>query len=363
MKSIIMTWLIAVAGYQDLQQPLVLEIGDKAPRIEVGRWVSKQQIGQLEHGKYYIVTFSSEGCPPCLASIPIFTELSDTYGGKIEVVNIYLNTESKNKTTQTDSGYEKPKKSRLETYINNLIQAYGINYPVGIDQVDGATQELWNVKGVPTTYVVDRCGEIIWRGHMPAELNVLVPDILSGRFDRNTYAIKKEKHDKLWSILWEAYESGDRNMTVDQFNKYTRVYPDYRKRSTLGIYRILAFTDAPSANNHIKWALDNLDNFSWSKLANYMLVDISMKKRNISFELLCRVLDRNIQHSKSESQKLKAWHLKSMYVKRIAIDRGDPRAIQLALETTEKAIQYAILMDNQDVLSKLEEGLDTLKLR
>jgi thiol-disulfide isomerase/thioredoxin len=96
---------------------------------------------QLE-GKVLLVNFFATWCPPCIQEIPTFIEMQDSYGEKgFSVVAFSL-----------DEGGQEP--------VRNLINKYGINYPVLLADNE-ITKGFGGVTGIPVTFLVNRKGEIV----------------------------------------------------------------------------------------------------------------------------------------------------------------------------------------------------------
>jgi thiol-disulfide isomerase/thioredoxin len=50
-----------------------LKIGDKAPSLEVSRWVKGEKVERLEKDQTYVVEFWATWCGPCIQTIPHLT--------------------------------------------------------------------------------------------------------------------------------------------------------------------------------------------------------------------------------------------------------------------------------------------------
>lgn len=115
------------------------EAGEKAQDFTLpditGRNISLSQYA----GKVVILDFFADWCPPCRQEIPDFIDLERSYGGKgFAMIGIAV------------VGLEDAKR---------FAQEVGINYPVLID--DGKVSvEYGPIRSIPTTFVIDRSGNI-----------------------------------------------------------------------------------------------------------------------------------------------------------------------------------------------------------
>jgi peroxiredoxin len=91
-------------------------------------------------GKVVILDFWATWCPPCRREIPDFVSLQNQYASRgLQIIGI---------------GLDQPNNVTL------FVQQYGINYPVVIG--DDAISNLYGgVSGIPTTFIIDRQGNII----------------------------------------------------------------------------------------------------------------------------------------------------------------------------------------------------------
>ena len=111
-------------------------------------------------GKVIILDFWATWCPPCIKEIPDFVELQKEYGDKgLIILGISLD--------------QNPKQA-----LPKFIKKYKVNYPILL--TDGKVDKSYGgVTGIPTTFIINRKGEIYKRyvGFRPK--NVFEEDIRS----------------------------------------------------------------------------------------------------------------------------------------------------------------------------------------
>ncbi|HDL65102.1 MAG TPA: TlpA family protein disulfide reductase [Proteobacteria bacterium] len=92
-------------------------------------------------GKVIILDFWATWCPPCRKEIPDFVELQKEYGDKgLIILGISLD--------------QNPKQA-----LPAFIKKYKVNYPILL--TDGKVDKSYGgVTGIPTTFIIDRKGEI-----------------------------------------------------------------------------------------------------------------------------------------------------------------------------------------------------------
>lgn len=117
-------------------------------------------------GKILIVDFWGTWCPPCVAEIPHFIELKETYGDVgLEIVGL---------------AYEQDEEEAAIKAVKEFAEEHKLNYPCALG--DEETQELVpDFQGYPTTLFIDRQGVVRLQlvGAQPhAKLEMVVKELL-----------------------------------------------------------------------------------------------------------------------------------------------------------------------------------------
>ncbi len=90
-------------------------------------------------GKVVILDFWATWCPPCKKEIPDFIELQKKYGTQgVQIVGV---------------GLDEPQN------IREFARSHGINYPVLLGTDEVATL-YGGISGIPTTFIIDKRGNI-----------------------------------------------------------------------------------------------------------------------------------------------------------------------------------------------------------
>jgi thiol-disulfide isomerase/thioredoxin len=98
-------------------------------------------------GKPVVLNFWATWCGPCQRELPTLQAAAERYGDRVLIVGV-------------DQG-EEP--ATVQRYVDQL----GLTFAIPMD-ADFAVSELYNVRGLPTTYFIDSQGVIrqMWLGEM-----------------------------------------------------------------------------------------------------------------------------------------------------------------------------------------------------
>ncbi len=124
----------------------------KAPDFELKTLDGKLVKLSDYKGKVVILDFWATWCGPCRRGVPDLVEIQKQFNDDLVVIGISLDQEN----TQ----------NQLQPFIDN----YNINYPVVIWN-EKVVQDYGNISAIPTSFIINKDGEIINRfvGLMPKE--------------------------------------------------------------------------------------------------------------------------------------------------------------------------------------------------
>jgi thiol-disulfide isomerase/thioredoxin len=128
-------------------------------------WVKGDPV-TITPGKVYVVEFWATWCPPCLKSIPHLTALQKKHKDRVVFVGI---------------SSEQP--SVVESFVKT--QGDNMDYTVAIDSsgdVGKGYMRAFGQGGIPTAFIVDAKGKIVWLGHPLGDLDAVLDQVLAGTY-------------------------------------------------------------------------------------------------------------------------------------------------------------------------------------
>jgi thiol-disulfide isomerase/thioredoxin len=180
-----------------------LMVGDKAPRLQTGKWIQGEPVGAFDSNHVYIVEFWATWCGPCVGSIPHLNQLWQKFKDK-DVVVIGVNV--------WDS----------DNSVAPFVKKMGTNmtYRVSLDDKsqneDGLMSANWwprktNHHGIPTAFIIGRDGRIAWIGHPMGLQEAVLDEIVSGHYDLAKAAVEYKKaleeNDKFQTLQEELFSA------------------------------------------------------------------------------------------------------------------------------------------------------------
>jgi len=219
----------AYAGDEDKDTGLKLNVGDKAPEIDVAHWIKGDAITEFEEGNIYVVEFWATWCGPCKASMPHISEIQEKMKDyKVTVIGIsdeplqtvaafLVKTDNENKMWWDKTRYTLATDPDRSVY-KDYMQAAGQN-------------------GIPTSFVVGKEGHIEWIGH-PMNLDTVLEDVVHDNWDRDAYLAKWKQEmaaeanfNRLFSAWREAQANEDWNKaqaTADEIIALGEQYDSFK---------------------------------------------------------------------------------------------------------------------------------------
>lgn len=162
-----------------------LNVGDKAPALEVTEFAKGEPVPAFEEGTVYLVDFWATWCGPCIRSMPHLSELQEKHSGdglRVIAVDIW-------ETKRTPEGPQPILGEERTQLVANFMEKHNDNmrYTVAIDgeqKVEKAWMEAAGQKGIPTAMIVDRAGKVAWIGYgTDASMDDSLEAILAGEHD------------------------------------------------------------------------------------------------------------------------------------------------------------------------------------
>ncbi len=202
-----------------------LKVGDKAPKLQTGKWVQGEPVTEFKDGKAYIVEFWATWCGPCRVSIPHLNEIHNKYKDKGLIVI-------------GQDCWE-----RDESLVRPFIEKMGekMTYRVALDNKQGSEKgkmaETWmeaaGQNGIPTAFLIDTKGNIAWIGHPMAMKEKAIEDVLAGKFDIQKAALETEKERKnqgqlqaLWMAMNRAMQKKDWDEATAKLDEAGKLLPE-----------------------------------------------------------------------------------------------------------------------------------------
>jgi thiol-disulfide isomerase/thioredoxin len=254
------------------ERPFDLMVGDKAPPLEIEKWVKGEPVTGFEKGKVYVVEYWATWCGPCISSMPHLSELQSEYKDKgVTIIGV----------TSVDPN------NSLED-VEKMVEEKGdtMGYTVAWDKerkTNTAYMKAAGQGGIPCSYVVDRNGVIAYIGH-PMGLDKPLEQIVAGTYDlekaKTTYAKEREAEAKMRPLqmkLSKAMREKDHDGALAALDEMEQLNPEMAKNLSLTRFEVLLqkgdtkkayataneaienFNDSAPALNRIAWTIIDPD--------------------------------------------------------------------------------------------------------
>jgi thiol-disulfide isomerase/thioredoxin len=177
-----------------------LNIGDRLPSfIEETQWIKGK--APVFENSLTILELWRTSCSNCRKQIPHMTALQKAYGDRVSIVAVT---------------------SEPLDVITRFIKEHGdeVTYTVGQIPKDVMLKINEDTPGVPYCFIIDKKGNIVWRGH-PKNIENVLDNILSGSID----AEKMKKIAALEKALNDTFEKNDVTASTQAVKKLLAIDP------------------------------------------------------------------------------------------------------------------------------------------
>lgn len=184
--------IVAAAGLAACRLvPWPLEEGDAAPALDVSHWLQGARVDPRQDRAITVAECWATWCGPCVGAIPHLDALQRRYadqGVRVVAVSAWDDVAAVQRFV-ADRGTE-------------------LSYAIAADDSGSFRwhwrQQLFGGWHLPFSFVVDRDGTVVYRGH-PGGLDGIVAGVLAGDHDLD----RARRLDAAWETLWRAGDDGD----------------------------------------------------------------------------------------------------------------------------------------------------------
>lgn len=182
------------------------QVGQPAVKLDGLTWIKGEPV-VFQTGKVYVVEFWATWCGPCKATIPHLTEVQKKFKDQgLTVVGISNEAKSLDK---------------VKAFVAE--QGDNMDYTVAVDTtgtVEAGYMKAYEQRGIPTAFIVDGQGKVVWYGHPLAEMEEVLTQVFAGTFDiaayANTRAQRQAQQRQVQTLMKEYITSLTGGKPVEQ---------------------------------------------------------------------------------------------------------------------------------------------------
>lgn len=222
-----------------------VNVGDAAPALEIKEWIQGEPV-VLANGAgktVYVVEFWATWCPPCRESIPHLSKLAERFKGQVEFVGV------SDEEPDTIREFAKDGKFKYHVAADADRNTSGAYMPANA--------------GIPTAYVVDKQGVVVWTGHPMAGLDAVLEKVLAGKFD----VAKAKEAGVLLKEMANSFRSNDAEQIGAAADKVLAVDPTDSQAFDVRVQMFRAKKDEAGHKAFIGMLLPKIDS-DWRALNN-----------------------------------------------------------------------------------------------
>jgi thiol-disulfide isomerase/thioredoxin len=283
LRSILAATVVVLVGAAAGTAGDVLKVGDAAPNLEVKEFVKGDKVAGLEKGKTYVIEFWATWCGFCRTAIPHLTKLQKKYKDVVFIgVNAY----------EDDQKVVKPFVEKMGDKMAYRVALDVV--PDGGKGTDGKMAQAWmgaaGKDGIPTAFIVNGEGKIVWIGH-PNGLKEPLEQLAAGKYDLKSASAAYKRTLILKQIrrpLAKAGRAGNTEAIIEIVDAAIDV--DAKMEEILGVLKFEALaahdSDADKARKYGKGLVEDAlknDAASLKELAWSIVKPEADKKRAARF--------------------------------------------------------------------------------
>lgn len=137
-------------GWTQRDRFTAAEVGARAPGFELATMDGETTSLDAYQGQVVLLNFWATWCPPCVHEMPSMERLyQDLRARGFVVLGV---------SVDVDPG-EADEDGRVHGIVREYVDRLGVTFPILLDP-EGAVEDVYNVSGLPTTYVIGRDGRI-----------------------------------------------------------------------------------------------------------------------------------------------------------------------------------------------------------
>ncbi len=292
--------------------------------------------------------------------MPHLTELQKKYEGKVVItgVNIWEEREPK------DDSYI----AKVEKYVNEFGDKMG--YRVAADDPKGTIAKDWMAasesNGIPTSFIVNGEGTILWIGH-PMALGKPLQEILDGTFDAKAAAEKDAKRREanrerreMYAGLNAAMVAKDYPKAIAEIDKLVEKKPELALNLGMTKFNVMLQSDEAAAYKWAEKMLDGpakdnpnaLNSLAWSIVDD----ESPIKLKSPNYKLAVKIAERANELAKAEDP---------FILDTLAYAQFKNGQVDKALENQKKAVKIAESQGDfpADTLKELRDRLEMMKAK
>lgn len=217
------------------EQAAKLNIGDRAPELDIDKWLKGEPVSRFESGRIYVVEFWATWCGSCRAGMPHLSELQRKYRDKgVTIIGVALDDPQKAAdfvTANTD---------RMDYHVALDRRVEDGNGRASF-RTDAAYMGQTGVNEIPSAFMIDRQGRLAWFGVASPYFDYVLADLVNGEFDPpRQRAIEVEaarfmRDFDLPSIL----QSGAWQNAIAEIGRYRSLHPAHADEADWMEFKVL----------------------------------------------------------------------------------------------------------------------------